>query len=499
MKPLGLETEIIDRSAYDRTVARFREARIALPTFAELAEPGRIPDGVTRALAGVDPDVPDARNLFRVHWHNGADRRGLVGVPEHVVLPPSLTGVRAPILVAFGNRFPLIRAHKVLAAYACLVPRLVTGQFDPTRHKAIWPSTGNYCRGGVAISRILGCRGVAVLPAGMSEERFSWLSRWVTDAADIIRTPGTESNVKEIYDTCAELEKQAENIIFNQFCEFGNYLVHAHVTGRALGRVYEHAAAAHPDWRLAAFVSATGSAGTIAAGDHLKDTYGAHIVAVEALECPTMLYNGFGEHNIQGIGDKHIPFIHNVTNTDVVVAVSDRSTDSLLPLFNTEEGRAHLLEDRGVPAEIVAALPHMGLSSICNVLAAIKTAKTLDLGPTDAIVTVATDGAEMYGSELPKSLAKHFGGRFDHAAAARTFEAHLHGASTEHVLVLSPQDRNRIFNLGYFTWVEQQGVTLAEFERRRSQDFWRGLRPLLETWDQMITELNHQTGARSRA
>jgi cysteine synthase A len=499
MKPLGLETEIIDRNAYDRTVARFRDARIALPTFAELAEPARMPDDVTRALAGVDPDVPDARNLFRVHWYNGADRRRLVDVPEHVLLPASLTGVRAPILVALGNRFPMIRAHKVLAAYACLVPRLVTGQFDPTRHKAIWPSTGNYCRGGVAISRILGCRGVAVLPAGMSEERFSWLSQWVSDPADIVRTPGTESNVKEIYDTCGALERQPENIIFNQFCEFGNYLVHTHVTGRALGRVFEHARAAHPDWKLAAFVSATGSAGTLAAGDHLKDAYGARIVAVEALECPTMLYNGFGEHNIQGIGDKHIPFIHNVTNTDVVAAVSDKCTDSLLPLFNSEDGRAHLIQGRGVPAATVAALSNLGLSSICNVLAAIKTAKALDLGPADAIVTVATDGAEMYGSELPKSVAKHFGGRFDRAAAARAFDEHLAGASAEHLLVLSPMDRNRIFNLGYFTWVEQQGVSLEDFERRRAPDFWRGLRPLLDTWDRMIAELNHQTGVRPHA
>lgn len=499
MKPLGLETEIVDRSAYDRTVARFRDARIALPTFAELAEPGRIPADVTAALAGVDPDVPDPRNLFRVHWYNTADRRRLADVPEHVVLPSSLTGVRAPILVALGNRFPLIRAHKVLAAYACLVPRIVTGQFDPTRHKAIWPSTGNYCRGGVAISRILGCRGVAVLPAGMSEERFSWLSHWVGDPADIVRTPGTESNVKEIYDTCAELERQPENIIFNQFCEFGNYLVHTLCTGRALGRVFEHAATTHPDWNLAAFVSATGSAGTIGAGDHLKATYGARIVAVEALECPTMLYNGFGEHNIQGIGDKHIPFIHNVTNTDLVAAVSDRSTDSLLLLFNTDEGRAYLTQERGVPAETVAALGSFGLSSICNLLAAIKTAKALDLGPADAIVTVATDGAEMYTSELAKSARKHFGGRFDRAAAARALGEHLAGAAPDHVLALSPADRNRIFNLGYFTWVEQQGVTLEEFERRRAQTFWRGLRPLLDTWDQMITELNHRTGQRPGA
>ena len=226
MARLGLEREIVDGKVYEATVGRFREAGIVLPTFAQLARPDRIPAAITAALAEVDPDAPHPLNLFRVHWYNGNDRRSRVAVPEHVVLTEAFTGVAAPIIVVFGDRFPMIGAHKVLAAYGCLAPRVTTGQFDPTRHLAVWPSTGNYCRGGVAISRIMGCRGVAVLPAGMSEERFRWLDRWVAEPADIIRTPGSESNVKEIYDRCAELDRQPENIIFNQFCEFGNYLVH---------------------------------------------------------------------------------------------------------------------------------------------------------------------------------------------------------------------------------------------------------------------------------
>ena len=155
---------------------------IALPTFAELAEPASIAAQRRERLAGVDPDAADALNLFRVHWYNDAARTGLADVPAHVVLPEALTGVRSPIIVALGDRFPMIRAHKVLPAYACLVSRLVTGRFDPARQRALWPSTGNYCRGGVAISRIVGCHGVAILPAGMSDERFHWLERWVTDA-----------------------------------------------------------------------------------------------------------------------------------------------------------------------------------------------------------------------------------------------------------------------------------------------------------------------------
>jgi cysteine synthase len=496
MARLGLEKDIVDRAVYERTVARFREARIVLPTFAELADPTTIPAGVRETLASVDPDAAHPANLFRVHWYNDDGRRALADVPRYAVLPPELTGVPARILVAFGDRFPMIGAHKVLAAYGCLVPRLVTGQFDPTAHRAVWPSTGNYCRGGVAISRILGCHGVAVLPAGMSRERFAWLERWCLDPAhDIVRTPGTESNVKEIYDECARIDRDPQNIIFNQFCELGNYLVHRTVTGRALERVFEAERAQHPGLSLAAFVSATGSAGTLAAGDALKERTGARVVAVEASECPTLLRNGYGEHNIQGIGDKHVPYIHNVMNTDLVIGVSDHATDALYVLFNTDAGRAYLADRRKVGAGTLAHLPSFGFSGICNVLAAIKTAKHLRLGPDDAIVTVATDGGAMYGTERDKALAKHFGGAFDAVSAGETFGRFVLGQGTDDLLELGQLERERIFNLGYFTWVEQQGVSVADFDARRRQSFWRGLGAHVDAWDAMIRELN----ARARA
>ena len=487
--------EPADRTAYERTVRRFREVGVVLPTFAQLADPSTIPDATRAALAGVDPDAPDPRNLFRVHWHGAADRRGTVGVPGHVVLPPAFTGVEAPIVVALGDRFPMIAAHKVLAAYACLVPRLVTGELDPTTQRAVWPSTGNYCRGGVAISRILGCRGVAVLPEGVSRERFAWLERWVVEPEDVIRTPGTESNVKEIYDACAVLARDPANVILNQFSEYGNHLVHWAVTGPALERVVEALAAASPGLRAAAFVSATGSAGTIGAGDWLKDRHGTKVVAVEALECPTMLRNGFGEHNIQGIGDKHIPLIHNVMNTDLVVDVSDRATDRLLVLLNTDAGRAHLAA-RGVPDDVVAAFASFGISSIGNVVAAVKTAKQLRLGPADAIVTVATDGAAMYRTEVDKILARDFPGGFGAREAAETFGRFLLGAGTDDLLELTPGERERIFNLGYYTWVEQQGVSIEDFVARREQGFWRGLRERVPAWDAAIAEMNARAGVR---
>jgi cysteine synthase A len=495
MRRLGLERELIDRDAYERTVDRFRDAAIVLPTFGELADPAKIPDRIREALLGVDPDSSHALNLFRVHWYNDRSRRALASVPEHVVLPPQLTGVEATIVVALGNRFPMINAHKVLAAYGCLAPRLVTGQFDPSRHRAIWPSTGNYCRGGIAISRIMESHGVAVLPEGMSRERFDWLERWVLEPADIIRTPGTESNVKEIYDECARLARDPANVIFNQFSEFGNHLAHYLCTGSALERVFESLRERDPDLRLRAFTSATGSAGTLGAGDYLKERLGTLVVAVEALECPTMLANGFGEHNIQGIGDKHIPLIHNVMNTDMVAAISDRGTDQLGVLFNTQAGRDYLLERREVPPDVIDSLGDVGLSGICNILAAIKVAKYFDMGVHDVVATVATDGYAMYGSERDKAERRYYPDGLDAVSAGEAFGEHLLGTTTDHLLELRYEDRSRIFNLGYFTWVEQQGVSLEEFTARKSPEFWKDIRQTLPLWDGMIDEFNTRTGA----
>jgi len=405
-----------------------------------------------------------------------------------------LTGVDARIVMVFGNRFPMISAHKVLAAYACLVPRIVSGQFDPTRHRAVWPSTGNYARGGIAISRLMQCRGVAVLPENMSRERFEWLDRWVSNPEDVIRTPGSESNVKEIYDACHELEQGEGNYILNQFSEFANHIGHYQVTGPALADVYTTLRSNDPTLRLAAFVAASGSAGTLGAGDWLKEEFGAEIVAVEALECPTMLYNGYGEHNIQGIGDKHIPLIHNVLNTDRVIAISDQATDGLNLVFNTKTGKDYLRSDMGVDPEIVDQLTHLGLSSIANLLAAIKAVKVLDLGSEEVLISVATDGSELYTSEKEKLMAANYAGGFTRQHAGEIVSRYLMGADTEHVEQLDTVARERIFNLGYYTWVEQQGVGIEDFEIRRSAAFWDTLHKMAPVWDELIGEFNGRAG-----
>lgn len=485
----GLEREIVDRATYDKSVAHLKARGVRLPSISELADPPAHLKEMAKVIADIDPDVADPGNLFRVHWYNAPDRRGLSDVPAYMVVPPELTGVDAKIVVALGNRFPMINAHKVLAAYGCLVPRLMSGKFDPDTHRAVWPSTGNYCRGGVAISRILGCRSVAVLPEGMSAERFNWLENWVTDPSDIVRTHGTESNVKEIYDACHELAKDPANVILNQFSEFSNYITHRAVTGPALQKIFEDVNA-NGNLTARAFVSASGSAGTLAAGDHLKAVLGTDTCAVEALECPTLLYNGFGDHNIQGIGDKHVPFIHNVMATDYVIGVSDRASDGLNVVYNTTAGRSYLSSRLGLSQETISSLGNLGLSSLANILGAIKYAKYNKLGPDDVVLSVATDGAALYETELGHAEKKYFDDGVDEVAAAETFGRYLLGCTTDNMIELDRPGKERIFNLGYYTWVEQQGVSLDDFLARRGQAFWDNLMDLVPAWDAMIADFN---------
>ena len=479
----------MNESNISKTSEYFKKKGVILPTVSELCNPHSINEDVKNKLKTVDKDAMDPLNLFRVHWFNNRDHSNFSKVPEHIVLPSEFTGVEAKIIVNIGRLFPLITAHKVLAAYGCLLPRILNGTFDYENHKAVWPSTGNYCRGGVAISRILGLKSVAILPEGMSKERFAWLEKWVEDKNDIIKTTGTESNVKEIYDACNELAKDPNNVIINQFSEYYNYAIHRAVTGPSLERSFIKVKG---DSNLKArfYVSASGSSGTLAAGDYLKERLLSKIAVVEATECPTLLYGGYGEHNIQGIGDKHVPLIHNVMNTDFVVGISDQATNYLNLIFNTEIGQKYLIEKKGLEDKLVKSFPEFGFSSIANILASIKLAKYMNLSSDDAILTVATDGADLYSTELEK-IKKDFVGSFDTTACAELYGQYFQGATTDHMLELSQRDKERIFNLGYYTWVEQQGVDLSHFEARRNQDFWdQHLQSMLDL-DEEIDRFNN--------
>lgn len=468
----------------ERGVQRARQQNIIIPTFAQQKNPALVPVAIKEELGSIGLWDVAARNLFRISWKNEPKAKsGGYGGVNYVEFPSSLTGVPARIIAIVGKWFPT-GAHKVGAAYACLVPRLVSGQFDPSTQKAVWPSTGNYCRGGAYDSALLGCESIAILPEGMSKERFEWLSKV---AGEVIKTPGSESNVKEIFDKCWELRESGQDLmIFNQFEEFGNYLWHYEVTGHAMQDVLEKEL---HDGTYRGLALSTGSAGTIASGDYLKQVFPASkIAACEALQCPTLLENGFGAHRIEGIGDKHVPFIHNVKNTDMVIAIDDNAVVNLARLFNEPAGRKQLVKS-GVSEAFVKQLDLLGFSGIANVLSCIKMAKHYELGEGDVLLTVLTDSMELYGSRLEEMRAEM--GEYTEQQAAADQARWLLGENTDNMLECNEQDRRRIHNLKYYTWVEQQGRTYDEIQAQwHDSDYWTGVQGQAPQIDALIEEFN---------
>ena len=470
----------VNEEVLRRTAKRCRERGVTVPTFAQMRDPGTVPDAVKSRLRQVGLWDLDPANLFRITWRNDVGS-GLFGGVNALEIPSALTGVKARIIGLVGKFFPT-GAHKVGAAFGCLVPRLVSGGFDPERHRAVWPSTGNYCRGGAFDSAILGCTAVAILPEGMSKERFQWLKEI---GAEVIATHGCESNVKEIYDKCWELKRDPMNVIFNQFEEFGNPIWHYNVTGPAL----QEAFVASSGGRLSAYVSATGSAGTIGAGDFLKTLHpGVRIVATEAQQCPTLFMNGFGDHRIEGIGDKHVPWVHNVRATDAVAAIDDEDCMRLLRLFNEPAGEAHLAA-QGVDAATLANLKLLGISGICNLLAAIKAAKHWELGEQDVILTIFTDSVEMYRSRLDELREER--GAYAAVHAGMDQDACLLHQGPDWFKELGFNDRKALHNLKYYTWVEQQGRTVEELNQLWDPEFWRDtFQTEGQAFDRLIGDFN---------
>jgi cysteine synthase len=460
----------VNETVLEAAVAKAREQKFRIPTFKQMRNPGLIPNDVTQRLGSVGLWDLDPLNLFRITWHNQpVETGGGFGGVNYFEIPPEISGVSARIVVLEGKWFPT-GAHKVGAAFGCLAPRLVSGQFDPSTQKAVWPSTGNYCRGGAYDSNLLGCESIAILPEGMSAERFHWLE---SVAGEIIKTPGTESNVKEIFDKCNELRVSGEDlVIFNQFDEFGNYLWHYSVTGPAMEEVLNEVMG--PNDRFAGVTLTTGSAGTIASGDYLKQRFpGSKIGAGEAVQCPTMIYNGFGEHRIEGIGDKHIPWIHNVRNTDIAMGIDDEASVSLIRLFNEPAGKEYLAA-QGVSDDIIEKLPLLGISGVGNMLMAIKFAKYYELTGNDVVMEMNAERGPL--TELD---------------AARSYGQHLLGQGIEHMQELGYYDRKRIHNLKYYTWVEQQGKTYDEIQAQWYDDeYWTSIQAMGDPIDEMIDAFN---------
>lgn len=471
----------------ERTIKRCKENKIILPTFEQLKHPHKIPKVIQEKLKSIDLQEVHPLNLFRINWNNNPKDGSIDGI-NFLEIPQEITGVKARIIGLVGKHFPT-GAHKVGATYGCLAPYLVTGRFDPEYHKAVWPSTGNYCRGGAFNSALLTVHAVAILPEEMSQERFDWLRNI---GAEVYATPGCESNVKEIYDKCHELEAESdEYLIFNQFDQFGNSIWHYEITGNTIDELFNQVK--EKDQRLSAYVSATGSAGTIAAGDYLRKLYPQmKVLASEALQCPTLLMNGFGGHRIEGIGDKHVPWIHNVKNTDAVCAIDDEEPMRILRLFNEKEGHKYL-QSIGVSEEFTARLPELGISSISNLISSIKLAKYYEMNENDVIFTIFTDSADLYISRL-KEMNDAWGS-YNETQAAIDWNSVIKHQGIDYLKELNYYDKKSIHNLKYFTWVEQQGKDVEELNAQwYDENYWDERFSVVPEWDKLIEEFNKKVG-----
>jgi cysteine synthase len=479
-----------EQKVLENTVKRCREKNIIIPTYKQMRNPELIPQVIKERLKNVGLWDVNPLNLFRITWKNEPVKQGGgYGGVNYLKLPSELTGVPTPIYVLIGKYFPT-GAHKVGATFGPLVEKLVTGKFDPTTQKALWPSTGNYCRGGAFNSALLDCEAIAVLPEEMSEERFTWLKEI---GAEVFATPGCESNVKEIYDKAKELLHERGNTIvnMNQFEQFGNPIWHYAVTGPAMEEVFVQNS--KPGDRFAGIFLTQGSAGTLGSAEYLKTKYPNLKLSVgEALQCPTLLYNGYGGHRIEGIGDKHVPWVHNIKTMDLVAGIDDNVVISTMRLFNEPEGHKHLLE-AGVAKEIVDKLNLLGISSIANIIGLIKMAKYYEMTERDCLFTVATDSMEMYQSRVNQYRISE--GDYTPMQAAIDFEGRFLNISIDAQIEVNYYDKKRMHNLKYFTWVEQQGKTVEELNAQwYDRDYWQAKFSLVDKWDELIDEFNERTG-----
>jgi cysteine synthase len=475
----------------ENTIKQCREQHIILPTYKQMRNPELIPDKIKDKLSNIGLWDLNSLNLFRITWKNEPTKfGGGFGKVNYIELPAALTGVKARIFVMIGKYFPT-GAHKVGATFGPLVEKLVTGRFDPTTQKALWPSTGNYCRGGAYDSYLLGCESIAVLPEGMSQERFDWLHKV---GAEVFATPGTESNVKEIYDKVKQLQaERGDNIVnLNQFEEIGNPLWHYAVTGPAMEEVYEYNKSENS--RFSGVFLTQGSAGTLGSTDYLREKFPSFkVCAGEALQCPTLLENGYGEHRIEGIGDKHVPWIHNIKNMDMVAGIDDNANIRLMRLFNEPAGKEFLVKELGISQDLVNQLALMGISSIANMMGLIKMAKYYEMDENDMLFTVATDSMEMYQSRLLEERQNQ--GEFTNRDAAVSYEADLMGLNIDHMIEMTYYEKKRMHNLKYFTWIEQQGKTVEELNAQWYDDtYWKSQYAKADEWDEKINEFNERTG-----
>jgi cysteine synthase A len=428
------------------------------PTYAEMRDPSALPEALRRrALEAARSNPLDPLNLFNITWRNRENR------VRHLVLPRELTGVDANIVVLLARDFPS-GSHKVGPAYTTLIEGEFAGEIHPGENTIIGPSTGNFGIGTAYIAHLMGYRCIVVMPEQMSAERYERIRRY---GAELDLTPGSESDVILVLErTRDHYKKDPRNKVLAQFELLPNYRFHRCVTGDAA----IEAARGSGNGRIAAFVCAPGSAGTLAAGDEVKARYrDAVVVAVEPEECPTLTDNGRGTHRIEGIGDKMVPLIHNVLTTDYVAQVHD--DDCVAGLKVLEHGRVMLERKLSLPRGTLDRLGGwFGISSVCNIIGAIKTAKLLGLRAEDNIVTIATDGFDRYPSVM-KDLERRRG-PIDDDVMSRWYDEIFRGASTANILDVRPGlEKERLFRQKREVWT-QFGYSDDYLEKMKVQAFW---------------------------
>lgn len=452
------------------------------PTYAEMRNPLLLPVSVrTAARAALHRDEMAATNLFNINWKNTDSE------VEHLVLPQELTGVEANIIVLSGRNFPS-GSMKVGPAYATLAEAEVLESLRPGDKRVIGPSTGNFGIGTAYVSALKGYQAVVVMPDNMSAERYERIRNY---DGELDLTPGTESDViLTLERTHSEYISQPDKfMVLAQFELLPNYRFHRYVTGDAAVQ----AARIHGNGRIAAFVSAPGSAGTLAAGDHIKTIWrDSKTVVLEPRECPTLYNGGQGQHRIEGIGDKMVTLIHNVFNSDLLMLIHDE--DTVRGMEVVQSGATVLAERLGVDPSAARALQgKFGPSCICNVIGAIKTARYLGLGPEDNVVTIATDSYDRYPS-VSQALYARNGGAPDDEQLETWAKSVFLGASLGEIVDLNRERQHqRLQQMKEELWT-QFGYSPEYIRRMASQDFWDEELARIGEIDPLIEEMRGSIG-----
>lgn len=447
------------------------------PTYAEMRDPTLLPDSVRDAATGALTTAElDPVNLFNINWKNTGS------AVERLILPKELTGVAANIIVLSGRNFPS-GSMKVGPAYTTLAEAEALDGLRPGQKTVVGPSTGNFGIGTAYVSKLKGYPSLVVMPDNMSRERYARIRQY-DGGLDL--TPGTESDViLTLERTHREYVSQPKKfVVLAQFELLPNYRFHRYVTGEAVVQ----AAADVGDGRVAGFVSAPGSAGTLAAGDYVKSAFpDARIVALEPRQCSTLFNGGQGQHRIEGIGDKMVTLIHNVYNTDYLMLIHDEETVRGMEVM--QSGTDVLVDRLGVPsADACQLFGKFGPSCICNIIGAIKTAKVLGLGPEENVVTIATDSYDRYPS-VSEALFERNGGKPDADTLEMWAKSVFLGASLGEVLDLHrPGEHKRLQQMKSELWT-RFGYAQEEIDRMASQEFWDEEFGKIEEIDPLIADV----------